>query len=236
LPIFTHQLELIEHKYYDELLMVIDDTNKDETNQLIEKLDSKIIDIINEKKAGEPIFDGYTKIKYKNIIRMKDTSSIIKLKVDHNTIFRKRTNIDDINYLANHPTIAIPKTELDIGNIYRCIIQISSIWISENVFGVYMRPLIIEKLELMTIDFQETSKKPTYNNPLSSEDKIVSNNLNEEDNNDNEIKPEPIVSAIQDNKIPIVINQKIINFSEDVESEDISPLESLIGDISDSSV
>lgn len=233
LPIFKHNLELIKHKYYDELLLVIDDTNRDEINQLIEKLDSKIIEIINEKKAIEPIFDGYIKIKYKNIIRMKDSSSLIKVKVDHNTIFRKRTNIDDINYLANHPTVTISKTDLELGDFYRCIVQISSIWISENVFGVYMRPLIIEKLELTTIDFQETSKKPSYNNPLSSEDKIISNNLNEEDNIPNE------TSIISDKKTHLVSNKSsekdkldILKLSE--QSENLSPLESLIGDISDS--
>jgi hypothetical protein len=175
LPIFRHKLELIKHKYYDELLLVIDDSNKDEINQFIEKLDNKIIEIINEKKSIEPIFEGYTKIKYKNIIRMKDSLCIIKLKADHNSIFRKRINIDDMNYLANHTTAIIDRTDLRIGDFYRCIVQISSIWISENVFGVYMRPLIVEKLELTTIDFQETSKKPNYNNPLSSEDKINSN-------------------------------------------------------------
>ena len=233
LPIFKHDLELIEHKYYDELLLVIDDANRDEINQLIDKLDRKIIEIINEKKAIEPIFEGYTKIKYKNIIRMKECSSIIKLKVDHNTLFRKRTNIDDINCLANHPTVVIAKTELELGNFYRCIVQISSIWISENVFGVYMRPLIIEKLELTTIDFQETSKKPSYNNPLSSEDKIVSNNMNEED-------IEPIeASILSDKETHLGPNKSLEKDKSNMQklseqSDDLSPLESLIGDISDS--
>lgn len=232
LPIFIHQFELIEHKYYDELLLMINETNKDELNQLIEKLDKKIINIINEKKAIESIFDGYTKIKYKNIIRMKDSSPVIKLKIDHNTIFRKRTNIDDINYLANHPTFPISKNELNIGDNYRCIIQVSSIWISENVFGVYMRPLIIEKLELATIDFQEISRKPNYNNPLSSEDRI---NSNQNSNQNSNVDQDQEISDNNEFKLNSKIGTIDINKLEDQNNSDhSSQIDTLVESLIDS--
>lgn len=169
LPVFTHTYEIIPNTYFDELLVALEDV---EILDILMRIDNRIITIINEMK--EKLFNNYPKIKYKNIVRYKDNKSILKLKIDHNTILRKRIGVISINNLGNCPTEVIKKDDLNLNDQFRVIIQVVSIWISENVCGLYLRPIIIEKLELAKIEFQEEkNNNDHYSLSESSSDKNV---------------------------------------------------------------
>lgn len=180
LPISKHSIDLIKHQYYDELLLILDESNIKEIYNFIEELDKKIIEIIDNKKSS--LFEGYSKIKYKNIIKMNNEFKYIKLKLNKNTIYRKRLNITDINNLGKFSTTVIDKNMFTTGSLFRCIIQLSSIWISGNIFGLYIRPVIIEVLDLESIDFKDNDTNINNEEILSS--------FNNSDNSDDNISSE----------------------------------------------
>lgn len=142
----------------------------DETKKFFENLDNKFIDLFKKNKN---IWLSESKnIKYKSIIRYIDEDNnyyengVIKIK------FIKTKNFTTLLFDKNKNIILQEDYEKVLsGNVYvKIIFEIVSIWIKNNIFGVYLRPYQI--------------KVSKGNIPLLLQDKYSFDDNSESDNED----------------------------------------------------
>lgn len=116
-------------------------------------------------------------IKYKSILRRnKDKQKYIKIKILKSALQDNTLKI--INNNNNNININELKTECYI----KLLLNINAIWINNNIFGVFIKPILIKKIEIINnINFIEDSDielKSVIDSCIDSDIKTITENYN----------------------------------------------------------
>jgi hypothetical protein len=156
-----------------EIDIPLDGKDKDKITRFsnfLESIDRKIIrDAKNNNKWFEK-FANVKKMKYQKIIRDDDNRGVIRLKI------LKTTDFETLLHINNKKA---PIEEITADSWVKCILEVYAIWINENGFGLFIRPVVMSFKPCM---------KLTYNYKLI------------EDSDENEVE-EIAVDTVQDNSI-----------------------------------
>ena len=174
-PELKHIINLVPNKNYYELNLPLygkKQSNINSFTKFIKELDNKIITDAKTNK-NEWFNENNKNLRYRSLIKnihddYIDTvefksgmfeNGIIKLKITQNT-----------NVTTNSQKITPEQLKLDQG--IRTIFQIYAIWISGDLFGVYLKPIIIDqKYKLIEqIDFiaSESDNDTVYNTDVDN--------------------------------------------------------------------
>ena len=204
--LFNNKLE--EKNTYYELIIDLKCRNKLKSNKIINfllNLEKHLINMINKNKSE--YFNTEKKIKFKSIIRFnKDNNKYIKLK-----ILKDSLDEESIKIIQNNNKISI--NNLKDKCYLKLLININAIWINNNIFGVYLKPILISKKDIdnfdniKLIDDSETNK--------SILDSCIDSNINtltQEPNNNNKV----LISSVNNNSNNITIEKKNNSNSENL--------------------
>lgn len=193
----------------------------------LKKIDDKLKSImINNKK----LFNYDKKIKYKSILRRDNNNHYIKIKL-------LKEEIPNLKIIQNSQNINFEEIKNNNSNLVKLILNFNAIWINKNIFGVYVKPVKIEKIIIEenivdnNTEYYESYDKNSYsetsvsniadikdnlnfNNILISNTNSVSKNIKELNNN--EVSSTSVtISSIKKNNINKleIIEEKNISYS-----------------------
>jgi hypothetical protein len=203
-PELKHIINLVNNNNYYELNLPLYGKKQSSINsfiKFIKELDTKIIsDAKNNKNEW---FDESNKnIRYRSLIKnihddYIDTvefksgmfeNGIIKLKLTNNT-----------NITSNSKKILPDQLKLD--QDIRTIFQIYAIWISGDLFGLYLKPIIIDQkykiIEHIEFIASDSENDTVYNTDI---DNLTENNISDNNISDNNISDNNISESNHLNK------------------------------------
>lgn len=128
-----------EYENYYEILIFL--KKNDELNEqfidCLKKIDEKLKLIMLDNKK---LFNYKKKIKYKSILR-KDIDYYIKIKI-------LKEEIPKLKIIQNNKDFNFKDLNKNNNNLLKLILNFNAIWINKNIFGVYIKPVYIEKIIL----------------------------------------------------------------------------------------
>tara|TARA_Y100000768_G_scaffold331495_1_gene270738 strand:+ start:11781 stop:12635 length:855 start_codon:yes stop_codon:yes gene_type:complete len=138
LPELVHNNQIEDYKEYYQIKINLECKNSEKTDRVVKlftHLDDYFKELMNSNKEK---FFNTKKIKYKSIIRNNNDVKYIKLKI-------LKSNIDshNINISCNNEKITIK--ELNEKCYLKFLLNINAIWINNDSFGIYIRPIGIKK-------------------------------------------------------------------------------------------
>jgi len=223
-PLFIGVLDVEEFKDYTELYFKFN--NYDQSNNFINfinNIEQKIMSLAYENKDNW--FGKQENIRFRSIIKNleEDNSKAIKFRIPHD-IKIKRLYVDSLNSLNTSDSEMINLKEIDTENNFRLIININAIWFSEDLFGIYLRPVYVEEIIECEYKFQDEDKHNIFLDtdvPLNKQKniKIDINKLNK--------LVEDIKSESQNNKLGRRLRKKDEDISENTSEEYNSKSEKL---------
>lgn len=196
LPELIYNNKIIEHKEHYEILINLECKTKEKTTKVINlftMLDNYFKELINSNKTQ---FFKTEKIKYKPIMRKnKDNSMYVKLKILKDNI----TN-NNINITCNNSKIDIK--ELNENCYLKFLLNINAIWINQENFGIYIRPIGIKKSNLKQqqalVNFIPDSDNQCNNTIMDS---VIDTSINTICNNKNPQTEKVLISQNNSEKI-----------------------------------
>lgn len=174
-PQLLNIFDIQKSKYFNELILPLYDCNLKVPLfiQLLKDLDSKIIE--GAKLNKNEWFKNKASIRYKSLIKnlytantqtshyspSKDdekysTNGLIKLKITNG-----------VKIIENNMDIKIE--QLVKNNHLRLIIELYGIWVSNDVFGIYLKPVMVEQIENKVMHFIDEKEDITEVNYLETE-------------------------------------------------------------------
>lgn len=158
-PLFDSVLDLESYSEYGEYYFQIpNDEIGTKFLNFINELEQKLILLAYENKSNW--FQDKENVKFRSSIKNLQSDSIeagsqkvIKFRIPYN-IKAKRLFIDSMENMGTTDTENISIKNLDGGHI-RIIININAIWFSDEMFGLYIRPVYLEEIKLCEYQFQE---------------------------------------------------------------------------------
>lgn len=177
--------------------------------KLLRQLDMKFINDV--KQHAKKWFQEKSKIRYKSIIRdINDNNRIyenglIKIKIlptYNGTIVIQNGKEIEPNDLVNHSQI-------------RLILEVRALWLSDEGFGLYLKPLVIEQQVIKKYQF-------SFIEDSDSDSDILDTEIGPANNEEYDINPfirESDTSIIQHDKKIIPMNDKERNIISDSNSD-----------------
>jgi CRISPR/Cas system-associated endoribonuclease Cas2 len=174
-PQLLNIFDIQKNKYFNELILPLYDCNLKVPLliQFLKDLDSKIIDSARINK--NEWFKNKTSIRYKSLIKNLYTSNTHSQnytpseddkKYSQNGLLKlKLTN--GVKILENGNEISLDK--LNKNSNLRMIVELYGVWVSNDVFGVYLKPVMIEQIENKTLNFIDDKEDITEVNYLETE-------------------------------------------------------------------
>lgn len=225
--LFDNNIKDMETHYELNLKLIC--RNEKKTNNFISfltQLDNYLISLVQKNKSK---YFNCKKIKFKSIIRLnKEKEKYIKIKI-------LKSNLDNniVKIVNNTKTISIK--DLNEKCYLKLLININAIWINNNIFGVYIKPLLINKRSIEKlnhsisfIDDSETTKTVidscvdsninTINNNSELNDKVLISTNNTTINN---LTITETISNINNNKVN---DNTSINTSIDKKNDDMTTI------------
>jgi len=235
-PQLLNIFDIQKSKYFNELILPLYDCNLKVPLfiQLLKDLDSKIIE--GAKLNKNEWFKNKASIRYKSLIKNlytanTQTSHYSPSKDDekyskNGLIKLKITN--GVKIIENNMDIKIE--QLVKNNHLRLIIELYGIWVSNDVFGIYLKPVMVEQIENKVMHFIDEKEDITEVNYLETEA-----NSDDEYIGDNELmllskksvekKKDASLSATEDSlandKIENIENTKMFQFGLHDINEDL---------------
>jgi len=189
-PQLLNIFDIQKNQYFNQLILPLYDCNL-KVPMLIKFLKDLDMKIVNDaKKNKNEWFKNKTAIKYKSLIKnlYKSNSQsnyytptkedekycengLIKLKltngikiIENNNNVARDINLDDIKKM----------------NYMRLIVELYAVWISNDVFGIYLKPVMIEQIQNKVLNFIDEKEDITDVNYMeteaNSEDEYIDNN------------------------------------------------------------
>ena len=185
-PQLLNIFDIQKSKYFNELILPLYDCNLKVPLfiQLLKDLDSKIIEGARLNK--NEWFKNKSSIRYKSLIKNLHTANS---QTNHYTPSK-----DDEKYSSNgliklkitngvkiiENNMDIKMEELIKNNHLRLIIELYGIWVSNDVFGIYLKPVMVEQIENKVMSFIDEKEDITEVNYLeteaNSEDEYIGDN------------------------------------------------------------
>jgi CRISPR/Cas system-associated endoribonuclease Cas2 len=182
-PQLLNIFDIQKNQYFNELILPLYDCNLKVPLliQFFKDLDSKIIDAAKDNK--NEWFKNKQAIRYKSTIKnlytsQSQTNYYTPTKDDekyskNGLIKLKLTN--GIKILENNNEIKLE--DLKKNNNLRLIVELYGIWVSNEVFGIYLKPVMIEQIQNKVINFIDEKEDITEINFLetdaNSEDEYI---------------------------------------------------------------
>lgn len=193
-PLFEGVLDADFFNEYGEYYFKINnDVSGQKFIDFIMELEKKVISLAFENKSNW--FNKQENVRFRSILKNlevdenADEVKVIKFKIPYSTK-TKRIFVDSLDNLHNNDTENISVKELNDGSI-RMIININAIWFTDDMFGLYLRPVYLEEIKTCEYTFQDntgvslfidTETKPVQKQSVNVFNKIVENVKNEEIN------------------------------------------------------
>ena len=183
-PMLRNMINISKKDKYDELNIPLYGSKKNKINEFIEfikKLDNKVIS--DAKKYKNEWFSNNSNIRYRSLIKNihDDYIDTIEYKIgmfENGIIKFKITNCTSITVNEQ----IVNAEQLFVEQDIRTIFQIYAIWISGDLFGIYLKPIKIDQKikPIETIEFIDVSDDDSvYNTEM--------NNLSDNSNSDSDI-------------------------------------------------
>jgi hypothetical protein len=176
-PQLLNIFELQKSQYFNELILPLYDCNLKVPILInfLKNLDSKVVD--DARKNKNEWFKNKPSIKYKSLIKnlyLENNNSSDEKKYASNGLIKiKITN--GIKIIENGNEINLDA--LKKNNFLRMILELHAVWISGDVFGIYLKPIMIEQIQNKIINFIDDKEDATEVNYLeteaNSEDKYI---------------------------------------------------------------
>ena len=185
-PQLLNIFDIQKCKYFNELILPLYDCNLKVPllTQFLKDLDSKVIEGARANK--NEWFKNKSAIRYKSLIKnlytsqsnsqhyspskedeKYSTNGLIKLKLTNGTKILENNN-------------EIKLEDLQKNNYVRLIVEVYGIWVSKEVFGLYLKPVMIEQIKNQVINFIDEKDDITEVNLLeteaNSEDEFIDQN------------------------------------------------------------
>jgi hypothetical protein len=176
-PELKNIINIIKSDNYYELDLPLYGKKKEKVDTFVNflnDLDTKLIQ--DAKKYKNVWFKNNKNIKYRSLIKNihNDYSETIenKLGIFDNGIIKFK--------ITNSTSIVCNKKQIDVSNIkvgtnIRTIFQVFAIWISNDFFGLYLKPSKVEQIYNQVIEFIDVSEDESVYN--TDDDDIVENNI-----------------------------------------------------------
>lgn len=175
-PQLLNIFDIEKNQYFNELILPLYDCNFKVPLliKFLKDLDSKFID--NAKINKNEWFKNMSAIRYKSLIKnlytatsqgntnsvsTKDTEKYCK----NGLLKLKITN--GVKIMENNNEIKLE--DLKKGNFIRLIIELHAVWVSKDVFGVYLKPVMIEQIQNKVMNFIDDREDITEINYLETE-------------------------------------------------------------------
>ena len=176
-PQLLNIFELQKSQYFNELILPLYDCNLKVPLLInfLKNLDNKVVD--DARKNKNEWFKNKPSIKYKSLIKnlyLENNNSSDEKKYASNGLIKiKITN--GIKIIENGNEINLDA--LKKNNFLRMILELHAVWISGDVFGIYLKPIMIEQIQNKIINFIDDKEDATEVNYLeteaNSEDKYI---------------------------------------------------------------
>jgi len=167
-PEFSYNNKLKEMDDYYEIIIDLVCRNKEKTTKFItflNNLDKYFITLISKNK--DKYFNNKN-IKYKSILREKNNNKFIKLK-----LLKYNINNDILRIVNNNNSISLE--ELNNNCYLKMLININAIWINNNIFGIYLKPILINKRSIINNNISFVKDSETEKSILDSN---IDSNIN----------------------------------------------------------
>lgn len=188
-PQLLNIFDIEKSQYFNELILPLYDCNLKVPLliKFLKDLDSKFID--NAKTNKNEWFKNMSAIRYKSLIKNLYTANQTPSnngqykpskddeKYSKNGLLKlKITN--GVKIMENNNEIKLE--DLKKGNFVRLIIELHAVWVSKDVFGVYLKPVMIEQIQNKVMNFIDDKEDITEINYLeteaNSEDEYIDKN------------------------------------------------------------
>jgi hypothetical protein len=175
-PQLLNIFDIEKSQYFNELILPLYDCNLKVPLLInfLKDLDSKLIE--NAKTNKNEWFKNMSAIRYKSLIKNLYTSTsqgtpnnglqkenekyckngLLKLKITNGVKIMENNN-------------EIKLDDLKKGNFIRLIIELHAVWVSKDVFGVYLKPVMIEQIQNKVMNFIDDREDITEINYLETE-------------------------------------------------------------------
>jgi CRISPR/Cas system-associated endoribonuclease Cas2 len=194
-PQLLNIFDIQKSQYFNELILPLYDCNLKVPLliQFLKDLDSKIIE--GAKNNKNEWFKNKSAIRYKSLIKNLYTSNNqSNLSNNSNLANQYNPSKEDEKYSANgliklkitngvkivDNNTEIPLENLKKNNYVRLIVELYGVWVSGDVFGIYLKPVMIEQIENKVMNFIDEKEDITEVNYLeteaNSEDEYIDNN------------------------------------------------------------
>lgn len=162
-PLFDGIIDCDKYQEYIEYYLKIPQTDEgDKFLKLINNIEKKLMNLAYENK--NIWFDKKQEnIKFRSLIKNLDDESdnkVIKFRMPHN-IKTKRLYVDSIDNLNSSDNEDISVESIGEGLI-RLIINVNAIWFTDDMFGLYLRPVYIEEIKQCEYQFQDQVNNTTF--------------------------------------------------------------------------
>ena len=210
-PQLLNIFDIQKSQYFSELILPLYDCNLKVPLliQFLKDLDSKIVEGARLNK--NEWFKNKSAIRYKSSIKNLYTSAS-QQQQQHYTPSRedekyskngliKLKITNGVKILDNNNEIKLE--DLKKNNFVRMIVELYGVWVSNEVFGIYLKPVMIQQIENKVLNFIDDKEDATEINLLETE-------ANSED------------EYIDQNELMMVPNNKVSNIRTE-SSEDTNP-------------
>lgn len=178
-PQLLNIFDIEKSQYFSELILPLYDCNLKVPLLInfLKDLDSKFIN--NAKTNKNEWFKNMSAIRYKSLIKnlytatsqgtpnnIQSPQSKENEKYCNNGLLKlKITN--GVKIMENNNEIKLD--DLKKGNFVRLIIELHAVWVSKDVFGVYLKPVMIEQIQNKVMNFIDDKEDITEINYLETE-------------------------------------------------------------------
>jgi CRISPR/Cas system-associated endoribonuclease Cas2 len=190
-PQLLNIFDIQKNQYFNQLILPLHDCNL-KVPMLIKFLKDLDLKIINDaKKNKNEWFKNKTAIKYKSLIKNLYTSNsqsnhYSPTKEDekyceNGLIKLKLTNgIKILEKDCNNKEFEIKLDDLKKQNFMRLIVELYAVWVSKDVFGIYLKPVMVEQIQNKVLNFIDEKEDITDVNYMeteaNSDDEYIDNN------------------------------------------------------------
>lgn len=149
-PLFEEAMEIEHYNDYGDYYYVIpNDSEGNKMADFIVELEKHVIQILFKNK--ENWFPKIDNVTFRSLIKSYTNEQgleckVIKFKIPYNTK-TNLLNVDTIENLdlstGNREKISVKEIE---NGLIRMIVNVNAIWLTDNMFGIYLRPIHIEEI------------------------------------------------------------------------------------------
>ena len=174
-PQLLNIFDIQKSQYFNELILPLYDCNL-KVPLLINFLKDLDLKVVNNARTNKnEWFKNKSAIRYKSLIKNLSESSTQsnqytpsnedKKYCSHGLLKLKLTN--GIKIMENNKEISIE--DVKKGNNLRLIVELHAIWVSAEVFGVYLKPVMIEQIQNKVMNFVDDREDMGEVNYLETE-------------------------------------------------------------------